>query len=99
MSFAPINQTGPYDVVPAQAGKIIVLEGYKLSSGGAVTVRWQSANPTTATDLSGPLQIGAGLNIGEDSVQMGLLQTIAGEGLRLLCSGQVGGYIRYSYRG
>lgn len=101
MAFLAINQTGQSDIVAAQAGKVIVVEGYQLVSSGANSIKFQSVTAGgVATDITGPMPVAANGQLYADSVQMGLCQTNSGEGLRLSgTAGVIGGHVRYSMRG
>lgn len=102
MPQAVINAaaSGANEIIPAVAGKKIIVQGYLLVAAGAVTATWKSA--TTA--LSGAMSLITGTPvpapIGGDRMEVvPWLETASGEALNLTLGGavQVSGHITYQY--
>lgn len=99
MSFGVINSVGNQELVAAESGKSVVLESIFIVAAGAGTVTFQSVVPGSApTNISGTMSLGANGQLAQDSVQMGLMQTDIGGGLRLVSGVGVQGFFRYSKR-
>jgi len=92
--FAPVALSETGAVVAAVTGKKIRVLAYRLSSNGAVNVKWQSAS----TDKTGLLYMdAAGKGEVAPFCPVGLFETAASEALNLNLSASiaVGGYVVY----
>lgn len=94
---APVNisASGPNDVVAASTGKRIVVLSYVLIASAPTTVKWLS--DTTALSGPMPFSLGGGVSATSDSALIGLLETAAGQTLKveLGTAVQVSGHLTY----
>jgi hypothetical protein len=106
MLSAPLSNVyavaGDYTVLPAIAGKRIVVISSLITSSAAITLTFKSAS----TAITGPMYVGASGLINLDAVhgQTGqdecwILKTNVGEALVITASAAatIGGYITYRY--
>ena len=106
MLSAPVSNVyaaaGDYTVLPAIAGKRIVVISCLATSSAAITLTFKSA----ATPITGAMYVGANGSLNMDAVhgatgndECWILKTNPGEALVITASGAatIGGYITYRY--
>lgn len=95
---AAVELTASGNLVAAVSGKAIVVVGYLLTLDADASVQFQSKPGTgDATDLSGPLDLGAAVVLGAAPNAHGWFKTKVGEALYLVVTGSVnvGGHVAY----
>jgi hypothetical protein len=77
--------------------RIRLLGGLLVAGAAGATIKFQSDNGTTQTDLTGGIVLGANGSLPIQPADIGYLETKEGEALTLVCTGAVNGILRYQY--